>query len=132
VTDRTPPQPPPGITPTPRPDIEAVAGITHEIIRAARLTGLAVPSHYSGHDYGPPTITMQLDSGTPLIWEQLQAWAVLFSGELTTRPATDPAAVCAVTEFRRRGIRVEVSAVIKHPPGHDDDGQPSQQEEGRA
>jgi hypothetical protein len=127
VNDRR--TPPPGITPLPRPDIEAVSAVTTEIIKAARLTGLAIPSHYSGHDYGPPAITLHLSATTPRIWDALQAWADTFGGDLTTRPASDPGTIHAVTEFRRSGIRCEVWTIIK--PSDDDPGDPPQ-EEGRA
>ena len=99
--------PPPHLT------LDEIATAAAVIIVQARDAGLAAPYAINAHDYGPPTASLYISERIDGdIWDALQAWADYWGTEVTSGPGTRPGAVFASVDFRRDGIRYEVTAVI--------------------
>ena len=113
--DTTPARPP-------RLTLDQVATAAAAIIAEARAAGLAAPYSVSAHDYGPPHASLYISERQDRdIWDALQEWADHYGSEVSAGPGTTPGSVYASVDFRRDGIRYEITAVI-HSTGSD--GQP--------
>jgi hypothetical protein len=117
-TDYSPAQPP-------RLTLDQIAAAAAGIIADARAAGLAAPYSVSARDYGPPEASLYISERQDRnIWDALQEWADHYGSEVSAGPATTPGTLYASVDFRRDGIRYEVTAVIHPAPDADD--QPEQ------
>jgi hypothetical protein len=109
----------PAILP-PRLTLDQVATAAAGIIAEARDAGLAQPYSVNAHDYGPPHASLYISERQDRdIWDALQEWADHYGSEVAAGPGTTPGSVYAVVDFRRDGIRYEVTAVIHNTPRSD-------------
>jgi len=112
-TDYTPAQPP-------RLTLDQIATAAAAVIADARAAGLAPPYSLNAHDYGPPHATFYISEHRHGdIWQALREWADHYGTEVASGPGVTPGTVYATADFRRDGIRYEVTAVI-----HENDDQP--------
>jgi hypothetical protein len=107
--------------------LDQIADATAELIREARAAGLPEACSLTGHHWGVPEVSLYVsETDHPDIWEALRAWAGHYHARVATRPATSPEGnVHAYVEFRRDGLRVQVTSVITPDdgPGTPDEAQ---------
>jgi hypothetical protein len=100
--------------------LDEIATAAAAIVADTRAAGLTAPFTLTCYNFGQPAATFYLyDDGhdTPAIRAALQAWAVHFGTQVTTRPSTSPGSILAMAAFSHDGISYEVSAIIRPAPG---------------
>lgn len=111
--------------PPPRLTLDQIATAAAGVIADARAAGLAAPYAVNAHDYGPPHASLYISERPGRdIWDALQGWADHYGSEVASGPGVTPGTIYAAVDFRRDGIKYEVTAVIHSP----DDDQPEQQD----
>jgi hypothetical protein len=119
MTDDTTPARPRRMT------LDQIAAAAAAIIADARAAGLAEPYSVNAHDYGPPHVSLYISERQDRdIWQALQEWADHYGSEVSAGPGTTPGSICAAVDFRRDGIRYEITAIIHHSAGSDSQPEP--------
>lgn len=127
----------PAAVPPARPPmtLDEIADATAALIREARAAGLPETCSITAHDWGTPEVSLYLSAtGNPGIWEALRAWAAHYCTEVATRATTSSERnIHAYAEFRRSGLRVQVTTVIspEDHPGDQDQDQGQDEDEGQ-
>jgi hypothetical protein len=107
--------------------LDEIADATAALIREARAAGLPETCSITAHDWGTPEVSLYLSAtGNPGIWAALRAWASHYGTEVATRATTSQRDnIHAYAEFRRDGLRVQVTSVISSEdhPGDQDQGE---------
>jgi hypothetical protein len=104
--------------------LDEIADATAALIREARAAGLPETCSINAHDWGTPEVSLYLSAADhPGIWAALRAWAAHYGTEVATRAASQRDNIHAYAEFRRNGLRVQVTTVISPEDHPGDQGQ---------